>query len=218
VPTVAALADSDCELIRSGWFAQPVNTWSSLAYVVAAAAVLAWARRGSASRRTDAVVLALLLVATAVGSVDFHGPQSAAARAGHDLGIVGVLAFVATFDAALLNSWPRRVRYIALCAAVAIAGLLIALDDDLGLALVVLGVGVAVVLEVLVLRRGLRPLGRSYGLLVGAITIGGVVNVLGRTGGALCSPESLLQGHALWHVLTAVAIAAWAYAARVRAE
>jgi hypothetical protein len=216
VPTVAALADSDCELIRSGWLAQPVNAWSSLAYIVAAAVVLAWTRRWPTSRRSDAVVLALLLVATAVGSVDFHGPQSAVARADHDLGIVAVLAFVVTFDAGLLNEWPGRGRYLAFVAAVALGALLIAVDEDLGLALVVLGAGIAVVLEMLVLRRGLRPLGRAYGVIAGAVAAGGVVNVLGRTGGVLCSPESAFQGHALWHVLTALAIAAWASAALSR--
>jgi hypothetical protein len=35
------------------------------------------------------------------------------------------------------------------------------------------------------------------------------VNVLTRTGAPLCRPDSLLQGHGAWHVLTAVALAAW---------
>lgn len=218
MPSVAALADSDCELIRSGWLAQPVNAWSSLAYVLAATVVIAWARRGPAARRTDGVVFALLLVATAVGSVDFHGPQSEGARAVHDLGIVAVLAFVAMFDAGLLSGWSRRVRYICLSGAMAIAALLVAVDDDLGLALVALGVGIAVVLEVLVQRQGLRPLDRAYWIIAGAVAVGGVVNALGHSGGALCTPESLLQAHALWHVLTAVALAAWAYAALARTE
>ena len=34
-------------------------------------------------------------------------------------------------------------------------------------------------------------------------------NVLTRTGAPLCRPDSLLQGHAAWHVLTAAAVAAW---------
>jgi hypothetical protein len=33
--------------------------------------------------------------------------------------------------------------------------------------------------------------------------------LLGRTGGLLCSPESVLQPHAAWHVLAAGALAAW---------
>ncbi len=39
----------------------------------------------------------------------------------------------------------------------------------------------------------------------GAVFVaGGVVWALSRTGGPLCAPESILQGHALWHVLAAV--------------
>jgi hypothetical protein len=35
----------------------------------------------------------------------------------------------------------------------------------------------------------------------------------GRTAGPWCDPDSLLQGHAAWHLLTAFALAAWAVAA-----
>lgn len=35
------------------------------------------------------------------------------------------------------------------------------------------------------------------------------VNLLTRTDAPLCRPDSLLQGHAAWHVLTAVVVALW---------
>ena len=38
---------------------------------------------------------------------------------------------------------------------------------------------------------------------------GAIANVLSRTGAPLCRPDSLLQGHAVWHVLTAVGAALW---------
>ncbi|HYZ99326.1 MAG TPA: hypothetical protein VE575_11285 [Acidimicrobiales bacterium] len=44
-------------------------------------------------------------------------------------------------------------------------------------------------------------------LVTGAAAI--AVNLLTRTGAPLCRPSSLLQGHAVWHVLTAAAIALW---------
>jgi hypothetical protein len=44
---------------------------------------------------------------------------------------------------------------------------------------------------------------------VAAIAAGAVVNLLTRTGAPLCRPDSLLQGHALWHVLTAAGTGAW---------
>ena len=42
-----------------------------------------------------------------------------------------------------------------------------------------------------------------------ATTVALVAYPLGLTGSALCSPESVLQMHAVWHVAAAVALAAW---------
>lgn len=48
------------------------------------------------------------------------------------------------------------------------------------------------------------------------LVVGGVATAialvsypLGRTGSALCSPESVLQMHAVWHLAAAVALGAW---------
>lgn len=54
-----------------------------------------------------------------------------------------------------------------------------------------------------------RSLPRPPAVAVVALAAGVVVNLLTRTGAPLCSPGSLAQGHAGWHVLTAVAAAAW---------
>ena len=47
-------------------------------------------------------------------------------------------------------------------------------------------------------------------VMVAALAVGVTAYLLGRTGGPLCRPDSLLQPHALWHLLTAAAMAAWA--------
>ena len=56
-------------------------------------------------------------------------------------------------------------------------------------------------------RRRLLP--RPPALALVALAAAGILNLLGRTGAPLCSPESLAQPHAAWHVLTAVAVAVW---------
>jgi hypothetical protein len=140
-----ALGASDCEALRDGWLGQPVNTLSSLAYLVAGAYVL---------RRGGPRMPALGLTAVGVGSVLYHGPMIPGAGLAHDGSIVALAATVP-----------------------------------------------------LALRR------RSLGLPPAAAVVAGgtaiVVNVLTRTGAPLCRPESLLQGHAAWHMLTALAIALW---------
>ena len=62
------------------------------------------------------------------------------------------------------------------------------------------------------LAAALRRLSRAAGML-SALVIGVAFNVLGRTGGALCSDDSPFQGHGLWHLCTAIALGAWGVAA-----
>jgi hypothetical protein len=89
-----ALGAGDCERLHDGLIAQPVNTASALAYV----AVGAWL----VGRRQP--VFGLAVAAAGVGSVDFHGPGSPAARLLHDGGLSAVVGFVAWTEVA------RRVR------------------------------------------------------------------------------------------------------------
>ena len=60
---------------------------------------------------------------------------------------------------------------------------------------------------------GVRPSGvsrdlRWLGLAGGIFLIGLVIWRLSHTGAPLCYPESLLQGHAVWHLLCAISTAA----------
>lgn len=134
----------DCELLRDGWPAQPVNSASALAFVLAAAWL--W-RRG---RRTAA-----LLAATAgVGSAWFHAAPSGAASWAHDIGLYGLVAVAA------IEVWHS-----------------------------------------LTIRR--PPV-----LAAALFGVGLLVWFFSRTGGVLCNPDSMLQGHALWHGVAALAVVA----------
>jgi hypothetical protein len=59
---------------------------------------------------------------------------------------------------------------------------------------------------------GFRGSAVARGVGLAAIALGGVAFLLGRTGSPLCNPASLFQWHALWHVLVAVALVAYAHA------
>jgi hypothetical protein len=59
-------------------------------------------------------------------------------------------------------------------------------------------------------RARLAPPGRAaYRAALAATGAGLACWWAGRTAGPWCDPDSLLQGHAAWHVLGAVALAAW---------
>jgi hypothetical protein len=66
---------------------------------------------------------------------------------------------------------------------------------------------------VALVRRPRKRRARRRFVLAGALLAGAtVVNLLSRTDDPWCRPDSLLQGHAAWHVLTARALREWALA------
>jgi hypothetical protein len=143
------VACSDCERVRPGLVAQPVNTISSLAYVVAGAVIARRARRDSGPFERRRVALAIAAVLAGVGSVAYHGPG---------------------------GPWGKRLHDGALVA--------------LGLAQAARNAG------------DRRPRPEAAALTVAASAL----HAASRSGRPLCRPDSLLQGHALWHVVSAAAL------------
>ena len=96
------LGAGDCERLHGGLIAQPVNTASALAYVAAGA----WLA-GRGLRRDQGVMAAfgLAVAAAGIGSVDYHGPGSPAARVLHDGGLYAVVGYVAWTE---VTRWVRR--------------------------------------------------------------------------------------------------------------
>ena len=163
-----ALGVGDCERLHDGLIAQPVNTASALALV----AVGAWLagrglRAGARPARPTTVAFGVAVAAAGIGSVDYHGPGSQAARLLHDGGLYAVVGLVA---------WHEIARRVG--------------------------------------RARRTPRGRAaYLAALAATAAGAACWWAGRTASPWCDPDSLLQGHAAWHLLGAAALACWAVAA-----
>ena len=166
-----ALGGGDCERLHDGLVAQPVNTASALAYVAVGAWLIGRSLRAGADGRPGAgpVVFGLAVAAAGVGSVDYHGPGSPAARLLHDGGLYAVAGLVA---------WHEFARHLRAPGA------------------------------------SWTPRRRAaYRAALAATAAGAVCWWLGRTASPWCDPDSLIQGHAAWHLLGAAALACWALAA-----
>lgn len=207
---------SDCEEIAADGLAQPVNALSSLAYVVAAAWLVGRARRLDASAQRFVWVYAAAVSLNGWGGGAYHGTAYRSGHWLHDWGIATTLAAMALWNLGVGRGRPIAWRWWVV---VAVALAVVCVWP--GPALVTAGVLVALVVtaEVVLVRRGLRPAParsatrRAYAVTLGALVVGLVTKQLTSTGGPLCDSDGLLQGHALWHVLTAIAMAAWAVAA-----
>jgi Ceramidase len=203
---------SDCEHIGQGLLAQPANTLSSLAYALAGVLLLRRALAGRSGARMAPVVYAGTVIGVGIGSAAFHGPMPAWGRFAHDLSIAAVLAFVMGYDVALARGALAKAGLAMSVGVTGACAVVLAVSPDAGYALdVVLVVG-AVVAEIGATRSAAGRAtadGRLWIVIVGVVAIGALLNALGRTDAQLCEPDSPVQLHALWHVLTAFVL--WLY-------
>jgi len=93
----------DCERLRAGWPAQPVNTISALAFVVVA--VWLW--------RSGRRVAAILSGAVGVSSAWFHADPSGASSWAHDIALYALVALAAV---ELWRHWSAGERPLAAAA------------------------------------------------------------------------------------------------------
>ncbi len=209
--------DGFCERARAGLVKQPANTFSNLGFVLAGLAVAWRAGRGDllgdvmARHRGLATAYACLVVLLGPASAAMHASQ--AAWGGH-LDMLSMY-LVASFAAAYaLMRWVGQGRLflaqlfsllVALCELVGAYGGPVPVVEHAGNVAFAALLLLAVVTEVRLWRRAA---GSRTDLRWGAAALGTLLvafaiwNVTKR---AWCAPDSLLQGHALWHLLCAVA-------------
>lgn len=176
-------AAADCELIGGGLLGQPVNSLTTMAFVVAGIVV---------ARQPTLRWPGAALVATGLGSFLFHGPMPGTAEWVHDMTLSWLIVLIASIGQPW-EGWTRLPGLVAL-------GLLFALAPA---AADPVAVGLTVIAVVLLLMRdrSLATLG-PLGLLAATAILGR----LGATGGPMCDPASLWQPHGLWHVGAALAV------------
>ncbi|OYY89655.1 MAG: hypothetical protein B7Y45_11030 [Sphingomonas sp. 28-66-16] len=199
-----------CEMPRIGaLIVQPANSWSSMGFVLIGCLIILLARdRGwrSAMPPVAAQVFGITAIFVGLGSLLLHATLTLWGQFFDVMGMYLVGAFMLVSALARWRRIPDRlaiILYLLLCAA--LIGVLIAMPDVRRwlFAVVLL---VAIIVE-LGFARSLRPgaMLRYYllGMLVQAIAFG--IWILDQSG-TVCSPRSLFQGHAVWHLLGAVAL------------
>ena len=202
-----------CEAARDRLIRQPANTFSNVGFV-AAGLLVAWhagARAtGLSAHRHLATAVACLVVLLGPGSAAMHATQSAAGGHLDMLSMYLVASFAAAYA---VMRWRRGgprllaavfVAGVVFCELVGLWGATIPVVMYSGNAAFALLLVIATALEVLIARRGdVRARRRyAYASLASILTAFAIWNAT-RTW--LCDPYSFIQGHAIWHVLGAVA-------------
>ena len=188
-----------CEEIRSDGIRQPSNSLSSLAFVLVAAIVLL---RGWRNDRVKALLFALTLALVGIGSALYHASLSFTAQF---LDVLGMY-LIATLALLLSVSRIRHLSTVAMVAAyVAINSLLAGI---LWMAPLFRRWIFAALLAGIIATEMRNRTGERRNMLraVAVMGVAFVIWILDFTR-TLCSPSSPIQGHAVWHILGA--LAAW---------
>jgi 1-acyl-sn-glycerol-3-phosphate acyltransferase len=212
---LAVIGASDCERLGTGLIAQPFNTWTSVAYLLAGGWIIA--RRRGWGLDQSATVFGALVLANGLGSIAYHAAADSSGRWLHDLSLLGALGFVAGWQLGKLA--PQGVigagRWATIAAAVVLVvmGVVLVPVPDATDAVVVVLVAVALVAFVVQrVRTRARPAWSDLPfVLIAAFAI--VAFLLGRTGSLACHADAVFQWHGVWHVATAVLAVVWARAA-----
>ena len=182
----------DCEAIGRDGLRQPVNAVSSLGLLFIGALVLAGAA-GTNMRLLGAVVLT-----SGVASFLSHAAVRDWSHTLDSLGVKAVLLFLIIYPLTRPRPiWPAYTLAVLLIW----AGELVWPATSQPLLIVL--VAAAVILNLPEARQRTSMQAAMLVMLAAAVAWG-----LGRSASPLCDPDSLLQPHALWHLLVAAGLAA----------
>ena len=196
------VAAGDCEHCRPGPLAQPANAASSLAYVVAGAAMVRDAASHAPERQPVERAVGWATIAAGLGSVAYHGPGGPWGHYAHDASLIAMFGLVTAADVQLLAP-DLQIPPIVLVAIPLAAAWGARPQRSMAAQAVVAGLATAAEVARIARTPG-RPSRRwARRAELPAFALGGTLHLLGRTGGPLCRPGSFVQPHAVWHGLTA---------------
>jgi hypothetical protein len=203
-----------CEAAREGWVKQPANSFSNLGFVLAGLLV-AW-RAGRRDQLGDvlpthdglATAYACVVVVLGPASAAMHATQS---ERGGDLDLLSMYLVAAFAAAYALMRWLRQGRvlfaqlfllFVAACELIGLYDGTVPVVEQSGNVAFAALLLVAVGTEIRLWRRG----GTRTNLWWGAASLGAILiafAIWNVTKSVWCDPDSLLQGHAAWHLLDA---------------
>lgn len=195
-----------CETQRCAWVVEPANAWSNLAYLAVGVA-LWWAARNSSSPQLRFFAPAAVLVGLASGI--YHASYSFVLQILDFFGMYVFCYLLLTLNLRRLGlleaaDWRRRLWQLV----AATTALTVALDFlEVPIQGVVLLLIAAIVASELWIRRREPSFGIAWFALAMALIGAGAVFSLLDVTRTWCDPgHAFLQGHALWHVLSALCL------------
>lgn len=207
-----------CEAFHGSWVKQPANTWSNLGFVAAGLWIATRVRDGVdlpavgrnpfTRSRVMPILYAALVVFLGPGSMAMHGSGRTWGGTADVVSMLLYIAFPVAYSGVRCFGGGARAfgwLFLALVMGLALPRALEILPWS-GSAVYLVLIPAFILFEVVGARRrpdvsrDWRPLLWAGASFVAAL----VIWRLSHTGAPLCDPDSLVQGHAIWHLLCAL--------------
>ncbi len=207
-----AVMDCYCEAFTQGVLQQPVNTLSNFGFVLVGLWILGATPRGGGSFSANTLarrIYGLVGVFLGVGSMMFHASMT---EWGGWVDLVSMHLFITyllLYDVAILSRRSMQWFVRTLIAANAVLAVVLWVMDN-GYGKFVFGTLIAATLAVEYrLAASPAPVTRDRRWLWASLAsygAGQFIWVMSRDGAPWCDPDSLIQGHAVWHLTSAATV------------
>jgi len=209
-----------CEAIGTGFVRQPIDTWSNLAFVLVGLLILEDVLRPSAARsnllaqrRAYGTVYAMAVMLIGLGSWFYHASLTFVGQWFDVMGMYLLGTFMVLYNVARLSFSPQvmprlpmggRTFAISYVLFNVVLGFSLIVVPELRRHLFGVLLVVTIVLEWVIRRRRTTQIHTAY--FIAALLIYVLAQIIWTfdLNHVICVPNGLLQGHAVWHVLTAL--------------
>lgn len=210
-----------CEAARPGLIKQPANTWSNIGFITAGL-VMAWQlMRGVFNQNSNPftrttftpIFFSSLAVLLGPGSMAMHATETHTGGALDMLSMYLIAAFTTSYAFQRFfkwGAWQFTLVFVAVIAVCEWAGTIhgyIPFIHYAGNLAFAIFITITVVVEAL--NSFVRKLAheQKYGLYsLASIVLAFIIWQNWLDGSPLCDPGSLIQGHAMWHLLDALSV------------
>lgn len=210
-----------CEISTAGWFIEPINTWSNLGFIIVGL-IVAWQLMWGTFKenvnvltrsRFMSIFFASLIICLGPCSMFMHATYT---QLGVELDVLSeylICAFLVAYSTQRFFYMGRRyfvgifLLIVVVCELASRCYVQIPVIDSPTNLLVGLFILICLITELLIVFVRRSKITKRWGIAsVLAFVSAFLIWNFSKNGGRLCYPQSWFQGHALWHVLCAVAL------------
>ena len=209
-----------CEAARPGLIKQPANTWSNLGFIAAGLFMAYQLSQGTFHENINrftqsnftAIFFSCIVVFLGPGSMAMHATETGLGGAFDMLSMYLIASFAASYSMQRFFAWKNLtftfsfICIIVVCETVGLYHEPLPIIDYAGNAIFGFFLTLTVVFEMLYSFTQKIAHQRKFGFAsLGSLLLAFAIWNMWKDNSPLCDPQSLIQGHAIWHLLDALA-------------